>query len=153
MWDCNSRWRSFSRSRRRNSRDSWALSQFHTIFTPHRRCPSLLLSGRRAHLQRNRFGQLFPFRFFGSELFLADLRKSIVFELALSFFRHFPLRYDPAFTLHTMQSWVERPVLDLQKLLRSALYVLGNLMSVRRAKEQCAQDQHIESALQKFSSV
>src|SRR5215472_9761922 len=52
-----------------------------------------------------------------------------------------------------MKGRVEGTVLHLQHVFASPLNVLGNEVSVRRAEKQRAQDQHVESALQKFNAI
>ena len=52
-----------------------------------------------------------------------------------------------------MQRWIQRAVLHLQHVLRSALYVFCDLMAMRWAEEERAQNEHIERALQKFGPV
>jgi hypothetical protein len=41
-------------------------------------------------------------------------------------------------------------MLDLQHVVRGALDVLCDLMAVRRAEEEGAQDEHIKGALEEF---
>lgn len=41
-------------------------------------------------------------------------------------------------------------MLDLKQLIRGPLDVLRDLMTLRRTKPECAPDQHIPRALQKF---
>ena len=52
-----------------------------------------------------------------------------------------------------MQSWIERTVLHLQKMVRGPLNVLADLMAVSGSIEQRSQDQHVKSALEKARAL
>jgi len=52
-----------------------------------------------------------------------------------------------------MESRIQRAVLHLEHVLRSALYVFCDLMAMSWAEEERAQNQHIEGALQELGSV
>src|SRR5262249_30422753 len=80
--------------------------------------------------------------------------EAVVFELALLVFGcSLPFGANPAFALEPMERGVERTVFDLQDVVGGALDVLGDLMSMRAAEEQGAEDQHIERSLQQFDAV
>src|SRR5882724_6070384 len=44
-------------------------------------------------------------------------------------------------------------MLDLEQVLGRSLDVLRDLMPVSGAKQECAQDQHVQSSLQQFNAV
>src|SRR5262249_35177796 len=70
-------------------------------------------------------------------------RKTVILELARPF-AAFPLRRQPTLALHSVKRRVQRPVVDLQYIFGAALNVFGDLMSVRGAQQQRAQNQHVE---------
>ena len=108
----------------------------------------------RPHDSRNCARHLFPLRLFGGKLFLAWRCEPIVLKFALQIFaRRLPLRRDPSFPFETVKGWIERPVLDLQHVFPSPLNMLRDLMTMSRAKQQRAQDQHVQGSLQEFDVV
>ena len=60
---------------------------------------------------------------------------------------------DPAALDQPVQRRIERPLLDLQHVVRIALDGLGDGVAVRRPEQQRAQDQQVERALQQFDAV
>lgn len=80
----------------------------------------------------------------------AGRRKPVILELAVSVLRCFPFRDDPPFPLETVKCRLQRSMLDLKEVFRGALNVLGDLVPMSRAKQQGAQDEHVQSALKEF---
>src|ERR1700761_7713776 len=72
-------------------------------------CISALL-GRGPHHARDRFGHLFPLRFFGEELLFAFLREPVVFEFPIAIGSGLPFGYDPAALFQTVQGRIEGTV-------------------------------------------
>src|SRR5580700_1684926 len=73
-----------------------------------------------------------------------ELRFAIVFADA-------PFGSEQAAVFETMQSGIERALLDLKRVLRGVLDDAGDGVSVRRPHDECAQDEHVERALQHLS--
>jgi hypothetical protein len=82
------------------------------------------------------------------ELLPAGGRQPVVLALALSLSEHFPFRRDPALALETVERRIQRSMLQAEDVVGRALDVLGDLVPVRRTEQQCAEDQHIQRALQ-----
>ncbi len=86
-------------------------------------------------------------------MFLAGGGEAVEFELALQILTgRLPLCGDPAFPLQAMQCGIERPMFHLQDVVGAALDVLGDLVAMSGTKNQGAQDQHVEGALQQVNS-
>src|ERR1700675_5020922 len=100
------------------------------------------------HHRRHGGGHLFPPRLLSNKLFPAGRRKPVILEFAISFLRHLPLSNDPALALHAMKSRIQRAVLHLQHVFRSALYVFCDLMAMGGTEEKRSKNEHIERALQ-----
>ena len=66
---------------------------------------------------------------------------------ALSFIRNLPLRTDPSLRLQPVQRRIERSRLNLQHILRRALDIFRNRMSVRRTNAERLKNQQIERLL------
>jgi hypothetical protein len=80
--------------------------------------------------------------------------ESVILELALQVFAcTLPLRRDPAFALQSVEGRIERSMLDLKHVICGSLDVLCDLVAVSLAKQECAEDQHVERSLQQFDSV
>src|SRR5579863_1592765 len=110
-------------------------------------CISALLGGR-PHHPGNCIHHLLPLRLFDLELFAALLGQTVVLEFPISVRSHLPFGSDPSLALQPMQRRIQRSVLHLQEIVRRALNVLANLMSVRGPIEQRPQDEHVECSLQ-----
>lgn len=64
--------------------------------------------------------------------------------------RSSPFRGDPTPLFHPLQRWIESPVFDEQFLLGRLLDSAGNPLSVLGSKNERAEDQQIECALEQF---
>jgi hypothetical protein len=82
------------------------------------------------------------------QLLLARRRQAVIFESAIPILGRLPLGDDPALPLHAMQRRIRRVMLRLQYVVGGALNMFRDWMPVSRAKEQGAQNQHIQCALQ-----
>src|SRR5215471_865075 len=76
-----------------------------------------------------------PPGFFLEELLSSGNREPVILEFPVAVRRRFPLRGNPAFFLKPMQGRIQRAVLDLKDIVRCLLYMLSDLMTVRRAEE------------------
>src|SRR5215471_16348001 len=137
-------WISRSRSRSRRARDHGPNSL--------RRFQMLISRLRRRRHSRDCAHDSLPFRLFDGQLLLALSRKAVVLEFALSF-AAFPSRGEPALALHSVKRRVQRPVLDLEDIFGAALNVFGDLMSVRGAQQQRAENQHVERSPEEINLV
>jgi hypothetical protein len=72
---------------------------------------------------------------------------------AFAFIGKFPRGGDPSFGLEPMKSGIERARFDLQKVLRSALNVFGDGVTVGGTGEEGAKDEEIEGTLEKLNAV
>src|SRR5467141_1822356 len=108
---------------------------------------------RNCHDTRDGSGDSVPVRLLGGELFPAGDRQSVVLALALLIAERFPFGAHPSLALETMQRRVQRAVLQTQNVVGGPLNVLRDLVAVRRAEEERAQDQHVERPLQEPGTI
>src|ERR1035437_4858916 len=114
----------------------------------HQRISALL---GRPHDPRDRAGHFLPLRLLRHQLLLSSRGEPVILEFPLQILsRRLPFGRNPAFTFKPVERRIKGSMLHLQHLLGGPLYVLRDLMTVRRTKQECAQDQHVQGALQKF---
>jgi hypothetical protein len=95
--------------------------------------------------------ECFPSGPFGCKLFPTEWREAII-PGALAFVREFLGGCDPTLQLEAMESWVQRTGFHLEQVLRRALNVFGDAMTVRGTQNQCSEDENMECALQEFQA-
>src|SRR5262249_7822670 len=84
------------------------------------------------------------------ELLAARGGQPIILEFAIAVGRFLPLGCDPAASLQTMQRRIERSVFHLEQIVRGALDVAGNLVTVGTSQQERAQNDHVQGSLQQF---
>src|SRR5260221_7096781 len=120
-----SRCSSSSRSRSDCSSRSTSASRF-LIF---HHLISVLLSGG-PHYSCHSFRHLLPLRFFDHKLFSSLIGKSVILEFPIAIRSRFPFGDNPSPLLQTMQGGIERAMLHLEKIVRSPLNMLSDLVSM-----------------------
>jgi len=110
---------------------------------------SLLLGGGWSHHERDGACQRLPAGFLRRQVFAPVRCEAVVLEFTVPLLVQLPLPDHQPFALEPMQRRIQRAVLDLQHLVGGLGEVLGNVVSVRGAELQRAQDEHVERALQK----
>src|SRR5450631_3483549 len=116
----------------------------------HRNAPCSLL--RRFHHTPDRLHQSIPTILFCREVFFA-LHGEALIPCPLLVFRQFPFGLDPSPFAQTMQRGIERAMLYLQHVLGTGSDGHADSMSMLSAESERAQNQHIESTLQKFDLI
>src|SRR5271170_2243746 len=113
---------------------------------------SALLS-RGPHYACDSFRHALPFGFLDHKLFSALIRKAVILEFSIAIRSHLPFGSDPSPSLQPVQRGVERAVLHLQKVVRSALNMLADLVPMSRTVKKSSQDQHVKGALKKVRAL
>src|SRR5215471_16722919 len=88
---------------------------------------------------------LLPFRFLDRQLPLTQWRQPVIFEFTFSV-AAFPFRIQPTLPFQSVQRGIERAMFDLKHVIRAALDVLCDLMTVSWSRLKRPQDQHVECA-------
>ena len=97
---------------------------------------------------RDKAHQLFPFRLFFRQLFLALGGEFVIFGAAIRF-RDFPFGGEPAAAFETVKGRVDRAVFDLQRVVRTDANGLADAVAMAGTPLECLEDKEIESSLQK----
>src|SRR5437016_10517608 len=122
-----SRCSSSSRSRSDCSSRSTSASRF---LICHHLISALLGGG--PHYACHSFRHPLPLRFFDHKLFSSLIRKSVILEFPIPIWSHLPFGGDPPSLLQPVQRRVQRAVLHLQKIIRSPLNMLADLVPMSR---------------------
>ena len=88
--------------------------------------------------------QAVPLRFFGLEPLPAERCEPVVLALALLLSERFPLRRHPLPSFEPVEGGVQGAMLEAEDVVGRPLDVPRNLVAVRRAEDQGAEDQQVE---------
>src|SRR6266566_3223199 len=101
----------------------------------------------RSQHQRDRLRQALPICPFALQLPASRPRQLVEFGVAARF-GGFPFGLEPSARLETVESRIERALLDLKNVLRDLLQPLRNGVAVQWAERGHLKNQHVERALE-----
>src|SRR5215469_11650950 len=87
------------------------------------------------------------------ELLAARGGQPVILEFAIAVHRFLPLRRYPTAPLQAMQRRIQRSVFHLEQIVRGALDVAGDFVTMSTPQQESAQNDHVQGSLQEFQAI